>query len=83
MLVPYYVFLLLYLACVAIVMLFSFASLYHLLRFGYLSPVSVGMTFGLIAGTILILFTSYRYLVLIDWSQTWDVWAFIVSLNPL
>lgn len=82
MLIPYVAFLIVYLVCVAIVLLFSFASLYHLLRFGYLSPVSVGMTFALIAGTILILFISYEYLALIDWTQTWDVWAFISSLNP-
>ncbi len=71
-----------YLLGVFIVLLFGLSSLYHLLRFGFFSQTSVAMTFLLIAGTVLILFFSYRLISPFDWSQSFDVWGFFVSLKP-
>ena len=71
-----------YLLAVFIVLLYGLSSLYHLLKFGFLSHTSVLMTFFLLSGTTLILFFSYRWLTAFDWSQTFDVWQFVVSLKP-
>ncbi len=82
MAIPFTIFLGLYLLAVFIVLLFGLASLYHLLKFGVLSTTSVTMTFLLWAGTISILFASYRFISAFDWSQSFDVVNFAVSLKP-
>ena len=82
MTIPLIFFLWFYLLATLIVLLFGLSSLYHLLKFGFLSHASVVMTFLLIAGTLLILFFSYRVLSVFDWTQRFDVGAFIVSLKP-
>jgi len=80
--IPYVFFLGLYLLGAAIVLLFGLSSLFHLLRFGFLSPVSVTMTFFLIAGTVVIVFLSYHSLVLIDWSHSLDLTVVWQAINP-
>lgn len=82
LLIPYLVFLGLYLLAVIVLMFFGLASLYHLLRFSALSPVSVGMTFILIAGTAIILFLSYQQLSIIDWQQSLDLRLVWQVINP-
>ena len=82
MAIPFIAFLGLYLIAVFIVLLFGISSLYHLLRFGFFSPTSVIMTFIMLAGTALLMFISYRLLIVFDWSQSFDAWAFIISLKP-
>jgi hypothetical protein len=80
--IPFIAFLGLYLIAVFIVLLFGISSLYHLLRFGFFSPTSITMTFIMLAGTALLMFISYRLLIVFDWSQSFDVWVFIISLKP-
>lgn len=80
--IPFIAFLGFYLIAIFIVLVFGISSLYHLLRFGFFSPTSITTTFILIAGTVLIMFISYRLLIVFDWSQSFDAWAFIVSLKP-
>lgn len=82
MVIPYIVFLGLYLVAVFIVWLFGAASFYHLVRFGFLSPLSITTSFTMLAGAVLIMFVSYQYLSAIDWSNGWDVMLFLSGLNP-
>lgn len=82
MLIPYLLFLAIYLLGVLVVLLFGLSSLWHLLRYGSLSFNSVSLTLLMIAGTVIILFLSYRWLSAIDWSQTFDLTDFIFNLNP-
>ncbi|MFZ5390975.1 MAG: hypothetical protein ACOZAJ_01725 [Patescibacteria group bacterium] len=82
LLIPYTLFLGLYLLGVVVLLFFGLASLYHLLRFASLSPVSVSMTFILIAGTAIIIFLSYQQLSIIDWSQSLDLRLVWQAINP-
>ncbi len=61
--------LVLYLIFVAIFIVFAIVNIYHLIAFGFLSFESFFMTFLLIAGTILILFITYKLGLAIDCSQ--------------
>ncbi|MBU1039145.1 hypothetical protein KKC17_02900 [Patescibacteria group bacterium] len=80
--IPYLFFLGLYLLAVVILLFFGLASLYHLLRFSALSPVSVTMTFIMMAGTAIIIFLSYQQLIVIDWQQSLDLRLVLQALNP-
>lgn len=80
--VPYVIFLGIYLVIVLAILVFAFFSLYHLLRFGFRTTVNVGMTFVLIAGTILILFVSYRSLQQIDWTASIEFELPFESITP-
>lgn len=82
MLIPYFIFLALYLLGVLVMLLFGLASLIHLLRFGFLSSTIVLTTMMIIIGLALILFLSYQILAPVDWQQTFDLGAFIYNLNP-
>lgn len=80
--VSYHVFLWVYLALASLTLLFIAASLYHLIRFSFETTVSVFMTFVLIAGTAVIVFVTYDQLRWVNWGETFDVWEFMLSLNP-
>jgi len=55
---------------VLLYIVFALINIYHLIVFGFLSFESFFMTFLLIAGSILILFITYKLGLAIDWSQT-------------
>jgi hypothetical protein len=55
---------------VLLYIIFALINIYHLLVFGFLSFESFFMTFLLIAGTILILFITYKLGIAIDWNQS-------------
>lgn len=80
--IPYLAFLWPYLLAVAVLLYFAFAAVFHVLRFGTLTSASVAIAFIIMAGTALILFLSYRSLVLVDWGQSVDVVEFFKSLYP-
>jgi hypothetical protein len=80
--IPFIAFLWFYVLAAFVVVLFGLSSLYHLLRFGILDTTSVTMTFILWAGTLCILFLSYRFITPFDWSQTFDLLDFAISLKP-
>ncbi|MFH1112030.1 MAG: hypothetical protein V1712_03085 [Patescibacteria group bacterium] len=80
--IPYLVFLVVYLIAITVILFFAFASLYHLLKYGFFSPAAVFMTFLLIAGTAFILFVSYRSLVGVDWYEALTIGQAYNSLNP-
>lgn len=82
MAIPYIYFLYIYLAGVGFLLLFGLSSLYHMLRFGFLSFVSVFTTFIMTAGVLTILFLSYQVLSLIDWKQSWDLTILFKAVNP-
>lgn len=54
----------------ALFIIFAFINLYHLIAYGFLSFESYFMTFIFIAGTVLILFITYKYGIEIDWDKT-------------
>ncbi|MDP3986482.1 MAG: hypothetical protein Q8P77_03605 [Candidatus Veblenbacteria bacterium] len=84
--VPYGIFLGIYLAAVLFVLLYTFFNLFHLLRFSRLSTMAVAMTFILIAGTLFILFISYRSFSKVDWHDSFEVntvGADLKEFNPL
>ncbi|MFA4818375.1 MAG: hypothetical protein WC621_00875 [Patescibacteria group bacterium] len=83
MAVPYYIFLLIYLLIAVALLLYGASILWHLLRYGFLSWGSVFLTFIMIAGTVVVLFISYRTLAPVDWNQSFDLFGFIFNLNPL
>lgn len=80
--VPYLAFLWPYLIAVAILLYLAAAMVFHVLRFGTLTSASVAIAFIIIAGTALILFLSYRSLMLVEWSQSVDVVELLKSLYP-
>lgn len=51
-------------------LIFALVNLYHVLAFGFLGFESFFITFIFIAGTILVLFITYKLGMDIDWSQT-------------
>ncbi|MFH1867290.1 MAG: hypothetical protein ABIJ81_04395 [Patescibacteria group bacterium] len=67
--IPYSVFLIIYAVTMAVILFFAVSSLYHLLKYGFMSPLAVFMTFLLIAGTAFILVVSYLSFSVIDWQQ--------------
>lgn len=71
--IPYLVFLGLYVVVVLVTLLFCVFSMYHLLRFGFLSPLAVVMSFVIIAGVVLIVASSYQVLSHIDWGQSLEL----------
>jgi len=83
MAIPYIIFLGLYVIGLTMLLIFGLSSLYHLLRYGFFTPTSIFMTFGLIAGTAVILFISYQYVGAIDWGQSFDIELMAKNLNPL
>ncbi len=82
MAIPFIYFLYVYLAGVGFLLLFGLSALYHMLRFGFLSLVSVATTFLMIAGVLTILFLSYQVLMQIDWQQAWDLEILFKAINP-
>ncbi len=66
LLIPYGLFLLIFL-------FFALVNLFHLLRFSPLNLLTFFATFLFLAGTTLILTTSYNYLITINWSQVIDL----------
>ncbi len=51
-------------------LIFAVVNLYHVLKFGFLGFESFFVTFIFIAGTILVLFITYKLGLEIDWTQT-------------
>jgi hypothetical protein len=82
MVIPYIVFLGLYVIGLTMLLIFGLSSLYHLLRYGFFTPTSVFMTGCLIAGTAIILFISYQYIGAIDWGQYFDLEFMVQNFNP-
>ncbi len=80
--IPYSTFLIVYLLVIVVILFFAIASLYHLLKYGFLSPTAVFMTFLLIAGTAFILFISYSVLSEMNWQQELTIGQAYNSLNP-
>lgn len=65
-LIPYGLFLFIFL-------FFSFVNLYNLIKFGTTNFTAFLATFIFLAGSALLLYTSYNYIIAIDWSRTIDV----------
>lgn len=81
--IPYWALLIPYVLVMLLLVFFGAINLFHLLRYGFFSPVATFMTFFLIAGTIFILMVSYYFLSPIDWLQEITIKDSINSLNPL
>lgn len=52
---------------------FALVNLYHLFAFGFLNFESYLVTFLFLAGTVLILFITYRLALQIDWSLSFVI----------
>jgi len=69
------IFLFAYLIFIAIFLLLSFFNLYHIVRFGFVSPLAYILTIGYIVLTLLALFVSYYYIAQVDWSATLQIYS--------
>ncbi len=65
----YSIFLVVYALVMFFLLFFAGASLYHLLKYGFLTPIGIFMTFLLVAGTATILFVSFSELRELNWSD--------------
>lgn len=65
--ISYSIFLMIYGLVMLMLLFFAASSLYHLMKYGFLSPIGIFMTFLLIAGTATILFISFSELRVFDW----------------
>ncbi|MBT4722414.1 hypothetical protein HN958_04620 [Candidatus Falkowbacteria bacterium] len=66
-------FLFLYLLFIAAFLFFSFFNLFHMIRFGFVSPLAYVVTVGYIIVTLLALFISYFYIAQVDWTYTFNL----------
>jgi len=69
------IFLFIYLIFIVIFLLMSFFNLYHIVRFGFVSPLAYILTVGYIVLTLLALFVSYYYIAQVDWSATIQIYS--------
>ena len=67
------VFLFVYLLFIVVFLFFSFFNLFHMIRFGFVSPLAYAATIGYIIFTLLALFISYFYIAQVDWTYTFDI----------
>jgi len=79
--IPLYIMLIIYAVFVVIFLIFALINIYHMVTFGFISFESFFMTFLLLAGTILILFTTYTYAQEIDWEETFVIKTDVVELD--
>lgn len=79
---PYSYFLIVYLLAMAMILFFAAASLYHLVKYGFMSPLGMFMTLLLIAGTMYVLLLSYEALAAIDWKQQISIGQSANSFDP-
>lgn len=68
-----YTFLIIYGLGIALFIIFAIFNLYHLFAYGFLSFSSFLVTFLFLAFTILLLFITYKYGQLIDWSTNFVI----------
>jgi len=68
MTIPLIAFLFLYLLFVVIWLIFSLIALFHIMRYGQVNFGTFLAAFIYLAGSAMILFLSYQYLIQIDWS---------------
>ena len=80
--IPYVYFLIAYLFVLGMVLFTASASLYHLVKYGFMSALGLFMTFLLIAGTLYILLLSYEAIVAIDWQQEITLGQSAASYDP-
>lgn len=58
-----------YLVLVAVFLIFSFFNVYHLVRFGFLTPVTIFIVTFYLLVSIAIISISWGYISQIDWQQ--------------
>ena len=68
--ISFSLFLVIYGILVLCFLIFALVKLYHIFAFGFLGFESFFVTFLFIAGTILVLFITYKLGMEIDWAQT-------------
>ncbi len=71
--IPLSIFLIIYLAVLLAVALFSLFNLYHALRFGMNSAASFAMSVVYIAGVLVIVVATWVSLASVDWGGTFTV----------
>lgn len=62
LLIPYFLFIIIFL-------IFVFFNLYHILRFGFKTKLSIFMISLFCSGTIIIFIISFSVILKIDWNQ--------------
>ncbi|HBV32995.1 TPA: hypothetical protein DIC39_03900 [Patescibacteria group bacterium] len=80
--ISYSYFLIAYLLAIGMILFFAAASLYHLVKYGFMSPLGMFMTLLLIAGTMYVLLLSYEALAAIDWKQQISIGQSANSFAP-
>jgi len=62
-----------YLIFVLIYLFYTFFNVYHLMRFGFLTPSNVAMVIFYLAVSLLILVISWNYINQIDWQKSFSI----------
>lgn len=71
-----------FLGLMAVLVLTSFAHLYHALRFGGLNTMAAVSSGLFIAGLLAALWTSNMLLADVDWGQVWQIDLPSIELMP-
>lgn len=79
--IPLYIFLIVYLALVFICFIYLLFSFFHLFKFGTLDKETVFASFLFLAVLTIILFSSYREIVKINWRQ--PIFSFKIPIKKI
>lgn len=75
------IFLLIYVALVGVFLILSILNFYHIVRFGFLRPASLVVTFVYLGLTAAIIFSTFGALQQVDWQRPIDINLPFVSTN--
>ncbi len=78
---PLSIFLYIYLAFLAIWLVFSAAAIFHMLKFGFKTPATLIVTVSYLAVSAIILFASAVYASQIDWQKRISVLPWLEADN--
>lgn len=67
--IPLYIFYFIYLALVAVFLLFTFFNAYHLVKFGLPTLINIFILIFFLAVSLAIIYVSWEYISLINWQQ--------------
>lgn len=71
--IPLILFYYIYMAAVAVFLVYLLFNIYHLLRFGFLTFGTISIIVLYLIGATIILSTSFSVINTIDWNQSWSL----------
>ena len=81
MVIPLYIFLIIYLALIFVCLVYLFFNFYHLFKFGSLDKETVLASFLFLAILTIIVFCSYQEIVKINWRQ--PIFSFKIPIEKI